>query len=409
MRMLRSHSLGSGQLLAAVALGGLIYAACGGGDDSSSAGGAPGGSLVEEETIVGGVIVTPNPRDSIRAFSTRDWATDFTRHTIPYDEIEPGGPPKDGIPAIDSPKFTGFSEADRYLHREEPVMVVEVDGDARAYPLQILITHEIVNDVIMGEPIVVTYCPLCNTALAFRRTFEGRLLDFGTTGNLRFSDLVMYDRQTESWWQQITGEGIIGEFAGRGLEFVPASIMAWQDFKAAYPDGRVLSRETGFARDYGTNGYIDYDSSDPFLFSGPLDRRLGSTERVVSVVIGDEAAAYPFGVLEVEKVVNDEVGGSPVAIFFKKGTKSALDKFRIRESRDVGAGVAFSRDLNGEVLTFKARGDTVVDDQTGTEWDIAGKGVKGPLAGEQLETLVHANHFWFAWAIFRPDTRIFGS
>lgn len=143
---------------------------------------------------------------AVGAAQSDEWRTDFTKHTVPMEEIVSGGPPKDGIPAIDDPDFVSIRDAGRWLDGREPVIVVENAGDARAYPYQILIYHEIVNDVVGGRPLSVTYCPLCNTALVFERRHGERLLDFGTTGRLRHSDMVMYDRQTESWWQQATGE-----------------------------------------------------------------------------------------------------------------------------------------------------------------------------------------------------------
>ena len=151
-------------------------------------------------------------------FSTWGWKTNFEKHSVPYEEILSGGPPKDGIPAVDNPKFVSQKEADKWLKNIEPVVVVEHKGEARAYPLQILTWHEIVNDQLNGLPVSVTFCPLCNAAIAFDRRLDGRLLDFGTTGKLRNSDLVMYDRQTESWWQQFTGEAIIGDPARKTTE-----------------------------------------------------------------------------------------------------------------------------------------------------------------------------------------------
>lgn len=397
-------------LVAGIFLAGLA-AACGGGGEHPPRGSgpapatAPGG---QAEGRSDGGTGAPGSGDAIRTFSTDGWKTDFSRHTINYDEISSGGPPKDGIPAIDAPKLVSIAEADRFLGAREPVAALELGGEARAYPLQILIWHEIVNDVVGDIPVVATYCPLCNTALAFRRAFDGRVLDFGTTGNLRFSDLVMYDRQTESWWQQIGGEGIAGEYAGRKLETVPTSILSYADFKAAYPGGRVLSRDTGYRRGYGTNPYTGYDtSSSPFLYRGPVDGRLAPMERVVSIVLNDEAAAYPFKLLASERVANDQAGGEPVAVFFKPGTGSALDAENFSESRDVGSGVAFRRTLDGKVLAFRPAGDAFVDEQTGSRWNVAGQAVSGPLSGRQLELLPHANHFWFAWVVFRPDTRIY--
>ena len=193
---------------------------------------------------------------AVRTQGQAGWRTDFSRYTVPLDEIVSGGPPKDGIPAIDRPRFVSVSQADDWLSPREPVVLVIKGGQAKAYPLQILIWHEIVNDIVGGAPVAVTYCPLCNTALAFDRRVDGMLLDFGTTGRLRYSDLVMYDRQTESWWQQATGEAIVGKFAGRKLEQVNAPLVSWGTFKRSSPNGLVLSRETGFDRPYGDNPYV---------------------------------------------------------------------------------------------------------------------------------------------------------
>jgi hypothetical protein len=165
--------------------------------------------------------------------------TDFARSSVPWTDILSGGPPKDGIPAIDQPKFEIVSSV-KDLVPNEPVIGLDIAGDARAYPLRVLIWHEIVNDTVGGKPVTVTYCPLCNAALVFERNVEGRLFDFGTTGKLRHSDLVMYDRQTESWWQQFTGEAIIGEMLGTVLPLVPARLESFADFKARHPEGKVL-------------------------------------------------------------------------------------------------------------------------------------------------------------------------
>ena len=206
----------------------------------------------------------------------REFSTDFTKYSVTFDEILSGGPPKDGIPALDEPKFISVQEADEWLKPVEPVILFTHGEEVRAYPLQILMWHEIVNDVVAGTPVVVTFCPLCNTAIAFERTVAGQVLDFGTTGRLRHSNLIMYDRQTESWWQQATGEAIIGEFTGQQLQLLPVMIVSWKEFQAAYPDGKVLSRDTGYNRQYGQNPYVGYDdiNNSPFLFKGKTDGRL---------------------------------------------------------------------------------------------------------------------------------------
>jgi len=338
--------------------------------------------------------------------------TDFSRHSVPYSEILSGGPPKDGIPAIDHPRFVGVEEADAWLQPQESVILVPVGDDARAYPIQIFMWHEIVNDIIGDVPVTVTYCPLCNTGVAFERTFDGRVLDFGTTGRLRFSNLIMYDRQTETWWQQATGEAIAGEHTGRKLTFVPASLISWADFRAAHPEGQVLSRETGFRRDYGRNPYTSYDdlNRSPFLYDGPATPDdLPRMARVVTVDLEEEAVAYPYDVLREVRVVNDTVGNVPLVVLWAPGTASALDAGSVAGGDDVGAATTFSRELDGQILTFVLDGDRIVDEQTGTEWDVLGHAVRGPKAGSQLTPVVSINHFWFSWAAFRPETRIYGA
>ncbi|MGH7614407.1 MAG: DUF3179 domain-containing protein [Gemmatimonadales bacterium] len=338
------------------------------------------------------------------------WRTDFSRHTVPMTEIVSGGPSKDGIPAIDSPRFEGVADAARWLDGREPVVVVEVGADVRAYPLQILIWHEIVNDEVGGTPVTVTFCPLCNTALAFDRRLDGRVLDFGTTGRLRQSDLVMYDRQTESWWQQATGEGIVGAYAGKQLRFIAAPIASWRDFKQNYPAGRVLSRDTGHDRPYGRNPYERYDTrAGPIseFFLGAPDRRLSAMERVVALEPGANPTAYAFSLLARRRAINDEVGALPVVVLWAPGTASALDARAIRDGRDIGATAVFDRRLDGRVLSFEPAGDgRFRDRETGSAWLLSGRAVSGPLAGRRLVPIPHGNHFWFAWAVFRPNTTL---
>ena len=344
-------------------------------------------------------------------FDTSEWKTDFTRHNVPLDELMSGGPPKDGIPPIDTPRFDTVPDADKWLKPREPVIVFGRVGEGRAYPLQILIWHEIANDTVAGLPVAVTFCPLCNTSIVFDRRLDGRVLNFGTTGKVRFSDLVMYDRQTESWWQQVTGEAIVGEMTGRRLVLLPSQIISWEMFKLTYPEGKVLNRETGHRRSYGSNPYVGYDnvSSSPFLYRGPKDGRLPPMERVVTVSLNGEAVAYPFNVMEKVRVVNDTAGGRPIVIVFTKGVTSALDSGSIPDSRDVGTAGVFERTLVGKVLTFKTSGVRFIDTQTGSTWNILGVATAGPLAGKRLTPVVSGNHFWFSWAVFKPKTRIYQS
>jgi hypothetical protein len=349
------------------------------------------------------------PEEPPPARAQSEFTTDFSKHSVPYGEILSGGPPKDGIPAIDQPRFVPVSEANEWLKDREPVVFVQVGDDARAYPIQILMWHEIVNDTVGGEPLIVSFCPLCNTAIAFKRTFNDQIFDFGTTGRLRFSNLIMYDRQTETWWQQATGDAIAGEHTGAQLEFYPASMISWADFKELHPDGRVLSRDTGHPRNYGRNPYYGYDDIDqtPFLFRGDTPDQLPPMARVLTVDLNGEAVAYPYDVLSELNVINDAVGGNNVVIFWIEGTASALDTSNISEGREVGSAVVYSRLLDNQVLDFEFKDGKILDTSTGSEWNIFGQAVAGELIGSQLEPVVSINHFWFSWAAFKPETRIY--
>jgi len=346
--------------------------------------------------------------EPVRPFESY-WKTDFSLHTVNYGEIFSGGVPRDGIPPIDKPQFVTIEEASAWLADQEPVFALSYNGETKGYPLQILIWHEVANDEIAGEPVAVTFCPLCNSAITFKRTVDGTVYDFGVSGKLRNSDLIMWDRQTESWWQQVTGEAIVGEMVGTQLEMIPTQLVSFADFKAAFPGAQVLSQNTGFSRPYGQNPYRGYDTDQrPFLFADIPDPRLQAVDRVVVVTVGDTARAYPFDVLAAEKVVEDSVNGQDVVIFWKTGTTSALDAGSIADSRDVGAATVFDPNLNGQKLTFTWDGTNFVDDQTGSQWNIFGEATGGELAGQQLSPVQSINQFWFAWAAFRPDTEIYG-
>ncbi|MBI4312859.1 MAG: DUF3179 domain-containing protein [Chloroflexi bacterium] len=243
----------------------------------------------------------------------------------------------------------------------------------------------------------------------FRRTVDGQILDFGTTGLLRFSNLVMYDRQTESWWQEGGGEAVVGDMTGQRLELAPLSIVSWKEFKAEYPKGKVLSRATGYKRPYGTNPYVSYDSaSAPFLFHEAVDRRLPALERVVGISVGKESLAVPYSVLETEPLVHLTLGGHDLVIFYEKGLSSVLDKESTARGRDVGSAGVFSPYAGSQKLTFHIAEGRVVDDQTGSSWSLLGIGQTGPLLGVSLRPLVHSPaQFWFSWVVFKPDTLIY--
>jgi hypothetical protein len=333
---------------------------------------------------------------------------------IDLDEVISGGPPPDGIPPIDDPQFESVQDAAGWLEDDSPVMVVEVDDDVRAYPLAILTWHEIVNDEIGGVPMVVTYCPLCNSALAFERTIQtddgARELDFGTSGRLYQSNLIMYDRQSHHLWTQFDGEAVVGEeHLGARLERIPAWLLGFSEFAQAHPDAPVLSRETGFSRDYGRNPYSGYDGEDaqPFLFDGEVDDRFPAMKRVVGLEEGGDAVAVLLDDLAVEQVVPAEVGGHDLVVLWAPGQASALDSARIDEGREVGQTGAFVAQLDGQPVELEARGDgRFVDDRTDSVIDVRGRVVEGPLQGERLEPVVHDDTFWFVWTAFREDSRV---
>ena len=348
----------------------LVAAGCGGSGDSSASDQEKVDealSSLEEELAKnppgpGLGEASPPPSDAAT------WDTDFSKHLVSLDEFQSGGPPKDGIPAIDIPQFTRADEID-WLGEREPVILVEVDGETRGYPIQILMWHEIANDQIGDTPVAVTFCPLCNTAIVFDRRLDGAVHTFGTTGKLRESDLVMYDRTTESWWQQFSGSALVGELAGKKLEQLPVRIVSWEGFRREHPESLVLNRDTAFVRDYGQNPYVGYDSIDtpPFFATrNGDDDRLPPKERVVYVEVGDKAYAVPFSSLAKVRRVTFDTEEGEVDVRWKGGVASALDGVGIASGRDVGSVTVT---LDGEPVPFH-------------------------------------EPFWFAVAAFRPDIEI---
>ena len=390
---------------AVIAVAFAFAAAFGGGGDNDPGDAAAAESMPEETMQSAGFPV--QPVSAVLRANFPD--TDFSIRSIDLNELRSGGPGKDGIPAIDDPKYVSQQEADEFLHPDEPVVALEVNGEARAYPLQILTWHEIANDTLGGVPVVVTFCPLCNTAIVFDARIDGETRSFGVSGLLRRSDLVMYDRTNESLWQQITGEAIAGIDTGTRLTFLPSQIVAWGDFKQTFPEALVLSRDTGHPRAYGQNPYSGYDrigSSTMFPVQEFDDERLDAKERVLTVEIDGDTVAFPFSELSERVVLETEVAGRPVVAFWQSGTLSALDDTYIVGSRNIGAAGAFSPFVDGERLSFEARGEEIVDTGTGSVWNVLGNAVSGPLEGTALEPVLSANHFWFAWVVFQPQTRL---
>lgn len=335
--------------------------------------------------------------------------TDFETRSVELSEIMSGGPPRDGIPPIDTPVFVSIAEAGDWLKGDEPVIYFEHEGDARAYPLQILIFHEIVNDVVGEKPVSVTFCPLCNASIVFDRQVEGELLDFGTTGRLRRSDLIMYDRQSETWWQQFTGTGIVGKYTDTELVQLNSQIISFDTFRKTSPAGKVLSKDTGYLRRYGENPYAGYDSIDskPFLYRGELDPRLPPMERIISIPDGDGYQLLALSALKDKPVVNTSVSTGSVVVLATTQATSALDKTSIAKSRKVPAAAAFDASVDGKVLTFEFKEGVLLDQETGSVWSPLGVALDGKLKGKRLKQLDRGVHFAFAWLAFDPDAKIF--
>lgn len=275
-----------------------------------------------------------------------DWKTDTTKSIVELREITVVLP-RNSFPKIDYPKFLGKEDGLKEFFTQEPVISVSINGNAKAYPLNILTMHEISNDSLGNVPILPTYCPLCNSSVVFDRrlTHKGKvyLLDFEVSGMLRNSDLIMADKQTETWWQQLMGIGLVGELADVELDVIPSLVISVKDFFDRYPNGKILSPNTGTdaQTSYGTNPYENYDNKsgkpyERYFDHAKLGTKLPPMERLIDLKGGDSYKVYPFSVIAEEGVINDYYNGRNIVIFYKEGTVSILDKKEIAESKDIG-------------------------------------------------------------------------
>ena len=280
------------------------------------------------------------------------------KYIVDPNKIIGGGPPKDGIPSIDNPKFVSVQEADQWIQDNELVLAFIHKGVKRVYPLQILVWHEIVNDNIAGDPILITYCPLCGSGIAYERIIEvdgGReIVEFGTSGKLYNSNLVMYDRKTDTYWSQIDGNAIVGELTGQELKEISIDTVVWRDWKAIHDDSEVLSQDTGFTRSYGRDPYGSYYEDSFLIF--PVensDDRVHPKTVIFGVEVNGVFKAYQEDVLIEQGVIEDVVDGVNIKV---------------------------ERDAAGIVKI------TNVD------------------TGEEI---VKERDFWFAWYAFHPDTELY--
>ncbi len=349
-----------------------------------------------------------NKQQELVQFQTQNWNTNWNKSLISFNEIVPAKQ-RDAIPSIDDPQFVRISTARNYLSDLSPVIVVVIGNEARAYPLDILMWHEIVNDTIKNNPIAVSYCPLCSSEFVYSRVVNGNTLDFGTSGLLRNSNLIMYDRQSESLWQQFNGQAIVGDYVNNSLTPIPANVVSFKDFYTTYPTGIVLSRNTGYLRNYGTNPYVNYDNltNQPMFFKGITDKKLPAMQRILGIEFNNVSKAYPLVSLQKNPIIYDKINDNEYVIFSLCCMKSALNKSNINEGKNIYMTGVFSPYVNGQRLNFILNQfGEIIDTFTNSSWSILGKALSGPLSGIQLTPINHGDVFWFAWAAFYPNTII---
>ena len=318
--------------------------------------------------------------------------TNGVKHSIPLEKIKGGGPPKDGIPSIDNPQFADVGDS-HFMSDSDTVIGLEINGDARAYPIFILVWHEIVNDKVGDTPVSVTYCPLCYTNQVFERVIDGKEIEFGTSGKLYNSNLLMYDRYTESYWSQALGTAVKGDLTGYQLNLIPFDVITWGDWKQLHPNTRVLTTDTGHIRSYATDPYGNYYTEPRIMF--PVehnDDRLNPKEIIIGFNQDSIYKAYKQNDIEKEILINDSIGNVPVMLvsIFSENSR------------------AFLRIIDNETLDFVYRDGKIFDTQTLSEWNYDGLSISGNYQGIQLERMPIEPGFWFEWVAFHPQTLVYG-
>ncbi len=318
--------------------------------------------------------------------------TNGQKHIIPLEKIRGGGPPMDGIPSIDNPIFANISDSD-FMDDSDIVIGLKINGDAKAYPLFILVWHEIVNDVVGNTPVAVTYCPLCYTSQVFERIIDGQKVEFGTSGKLYNSNLLMYDRLTESYWSQSLGMAVTGPLSGSQLKTIPFDLITWGDWKQLHPDTLVLTTDTGHIRSYATDPYGNYYTEPRIMFPVEnIDNRMHPKELIIGFNQDDLYKAYKQKDIESNKVINDFVGTTPIVLLSKYDQNSRI----------------FQRTVGDTILEFVYDDGLLIDSETKSMWTYDGMAISGPLAGTILQRMPIHPGFWFEWVAFHPDTIVYG-
>ena len=318
--------------------------------------------------------------------------TNGQKHIIPLEKIRGGGPPKDGIPSIDNPVFANISDSN-FMDDSDIVIGLEINGDVKAYPLFILVWHEIVNDMIGDTPVAVTYCPLCYTSQVFERVIDGQKVEFGTSGKLYNSNLLMYDRLTGSYWSQSLGMAVTGPLSGSQLKTIPFDLITWGDWKKLHSDTLVLTTNTGHIRSYATDPYGSYYIEPRIMF--PVennDDRMQSKEIIIGFSQGNIYKAYKQKDIEFHKAINDSVGTTSILLISDHDHNSRI----------------FQRNVDGDLLEFVYDNGVLIDSKTKSIWTYDGMAISGPMAGTVLQRIPIHPGFWFEWVAFHPDTLVYG-
>ncbi len=316
---------------------------------------------------------------------------------IPENEVLDGGPGKDGIPALSNPPLVASGDAP-FLSNQDLVIGIVIDGVARAYPHSILDWHEIINDAIAGRTVAITYCPLTGSGIGWDRWLSTEATTFGVSGMLYNSNLIPYDRETESYWSQMKLKCVFGENKGQTPLLVPVLETTWGTWRGMYPSTRVVSTNTGFSRPYGLYPYGSYRTAQSLLFPvNPLDSRLPLKERLGGVIVDGQARTYPFSLFEQGVgVINDTYQDQPVVVVGSEPSNFIM---------------IFQRTMPDDVqLTFTPLQNqlpAIMTDNEGTTWDVFGQGLDGPRAGQKLPFARSFIAYWFAWGAFYPGAEIY--
>lgn len=358
-------------------------------------------------------------QDKASLSENKNWSNiDTAKHTVPLKEFMVYQLGNYELPTLDRKVFVDKNRTDQFLFNKEPVIAVEINGEAKAYPLSVLRYYEILNDVAGGVPILLTYCSLCNSAIAFDRRLNyagvDHVLDFVYPKIVRQSNMVVKDKQTNTLWQQFDGNAVVGNLSGTTLKQAPFVLMSYQDFFINYPKGKILTPESDpkmqFYKGYLMNpdvGYADLNR-EPHFFTLKPDPRLAPKEPVIVLKLKDQFFVYPFSSLSKENTLRDNPGGVDIVIFYNPSMVSILDKELIRESKEIGYAIAYSPIVKGKTLKFLKIENGFKDTKTSSVWNMMGKCTEGKLKGEKLQEIPYTQTFAFTILAFHPNAVVFG-